>query len=129
MANTFHLRLDLDKQSPMQVVRIRQGDRDGTTIRADLYDHGTAYTIPQAMKGIYFVMRLPDGEHYYRKATDGGGTTYVTVTIDEVEAGSVTGSTALAYFQLVTNDSARLSTSSFEVVVLPDAMDGAQPTS
>ena len=121
MANTFQLKLDLDKQTALQTVRIRQGDELGTTIRAAIYDHGTLASV---MDGTcYFVMKLPDGEHYYRKsATFTGG--IATVTIDEQEAASVPGRVCNAYFT-IRGTGATFSTAPFVVVILPDALDGA----
>ena len=124
MANTFQLKLDLDKQTSMQVVRIRQGDQSGTTIKAWLYDHGTTYTVPNTAKGVYFQMRLPDGEHYYSKSIDASGAGYVQVTLDEEYAASEAGRVVNAYFKIVVTNSETYSTAPFVVVILPDALEG-----
>ena len=126
--NTFDLRLDLDKLdldkrlTPGQVVRIRQGDHDGTTIRAAIYDHGVAVT--EAPDACHIAMRLPDGSHYYRKAATWADGT-ATVTIDETQATSAVGRTSLAYFQL-TYGTDLLSTGAFAVVVESDAVGDAE---
>ena len=121
--NQFDLRLDLDKSTnPRQVVRIRQGDEDGTTIAAAIYDHGMAVT--DAPDACHITMRLPDGTHYYRKAATWADGT-ATVTIDEAQAASAVGRTSLAYFQL-TYGTDLLSTGAFAVVVEPDAVGDAE---
>jgi hypothetical protein len=120
--NTFDLRLDLDKgRTPGQVVRIRQGDTDGTTIRATIYDHGTA--LSGTVTACAIVMKLPDGTHYYRKGASWADGT-ATVTIDERQAASVVGRTLLAYFTVTVGDS-QYSTGAFAVVVEPDATANA----
>ena len=121
--NTFDLRLDLDKGAiPGQVVRIRQGDTDGTTIRAAVYDHGAA--LSGTVTACAIVMRLPDGTHYYRKGASWSGGT-ATVTIDERQAAGAVGRTLLAYFTL-TVGTAQYSTGAFAVVVEPDAVGDAE---
>ena len=121
--NTFNLRLDLDKgATPGQVVRLRQGDHDGTVIAATIYDHGAA--LSDTVTACAIVMKLPDGTHYYRKgATWAGGT--ATVTIDERQAAGTVGRTLLAYFTL-TVGTAQYSTGAFAVVVEPDAVGDAE---
>jgi hypothetical protein len=119
--NTFNLTLDLNKSRAANPVRIRQGDVQGTTITALILDHGatadlTGYTAQ-------FVMDLPDGTHYYRKAASISGNT-VTVIIDETQAASVTGRTTLAYVQLLRGSTVKASTGCVTVEVLPDALDG-----
>lgn len=122
--NTFNIVLDLDKSIPRKppTVRIRQGDEDGTTISAEIFDHGTA--LSATVSACHFVMRLPNGTNYYRKAaTYSGGV--ATVLVDETQAASVTGTTALAYFQL-TVGTAICSTGAFTVFVEPDAVGDAE---
>lgn len=121
--NQFDLRLDLDKgMTPGQVVRIRQGDEGGTTIAAAIYDHGMAVT--DAPDACHIAIRLPDGNHYYRKAATWADGT-ATVTIDETQAASAVGRTSLAYFQL-TYGTDLLSTGAFAVIVEPDAVGDAE---
>lgn len=123
--NTFNLALDLDKSvsrtSP--VVRLRQGDHDGTTITASVYDHGSAASLTGATA--YFEMLLPDNAHYYRKAATASGGS-VSVTVDETEAASVVGRACNAYFTFTIGGST-YSTAPFTVVVLPDALADAVP--
>ena len=122
--NTFQLRLDLDKSTVIQVVTIRQGDTDGTTIVATIYDHGELADL-SGMDGAELEFTLPDGTHYYRKAATIGGST-LTVLVDETQAASVPGRACNAYFSLTDGES-EYSTASFIVQVLRDATDGATP--
>lgn len=121
--NTFNLRLDLDKAPTLPLwVTIRQGDKNGTTISASIYDHGTL------LAGSYnarIAFRLPDDEHYYRKdATFSSGV--ATVTIDETEAASVTGNT-VGYFEILSGSTVIASTASFGIHVLQSATEGMTP--
>ena len=119
--NTFNITLDLSKSRNVNPIRIRQGDLNGTEISALIYDHGA----PADLTGLVarFVMELPDGEHYYRKGATISGST-VTVTINEVQAASVTGRTTRAYFQFLQGSAVRASTGDVIVDVLPDALEG-----
>lgn len=119
--NTFNVTLDLNKGKVTTPIRIRQGDLDGTTIHALILDHGASVDLTGLTAA--FVMELPGGEHYYRKtATVGDGT--VDVTINEVQAASVTGRTTRAYFQFYEGSTMRASTGSMVVEILPDALEG-----
>lgn len=119
--NTFNITLDLNKGKVTTPIRIRQGDLDGTTIHALILDHGASVDLTGLTAA--FVMELPGGEHYYRKtATVGEGT--VDVTINEVQAASVTGRTTRAYFQFFEGSTKRASTGSVTVDILPDALEG-----
>lgn len=122
--NTFQLRLDLDKATVIQVVTIRQGDADGTTIVATVYDHGALADL-SGMDGAALEFTLPDGTHYYRKAATISGST-LTVLVDETQAASVPGRACNAYFSLTDGES-EYSTASFVVAVLRDATDGTLP--
>lgn len=125
--NTYHLDLDLRKgplyslsslTSDYGGVTLRQGDKQGCTIIADLYDHGDRFT--QAGLTAFFVMDLPDHAHYYRApATYSAGT--VTVEVDETYAASVPGATDNAYFELLDGSTVIASTQSFRVTILRDA--------
>ena len=123
MANTFNISLDVSKPSGVRpVVIMRQADHLGTTISATLFDHGAAYN--PSSPTVAFIMELPDGEHYYRKtATFSNGV--ATVAVDESQAASVPGVTHNAYFE-ITVGSNKLSTESFDVVILKSALDGTE---
>ena len=126
--NTYNLKLDLNKGPTYNVgmaysgITLRQGDKRGCTVVAELYDHGTRFT--EAGYTAYFVMGLPDREHYYREAaTYSAGT--ATIIIDESLAASVAGDT-IAYFEL-TKGGATYSTQGIKVSVLKDARADKTP--
>ena len=121
--NTFDLTLDLSKQVSMEPLRIRQGDKSGTTVRATVYDHG------ELVSGSYtarIAMRHPGtGATYYRETgTFSNGV--ATFTIDEQYAATVTGRTT-GYVQLLQGSTVIASTADFPVVILRDATEGAVP--
>ena len=122
--NEYALTLDLAKakQRQQQTIFVRQGDRNATTIVATVTDHGVAASTSGLTAR--FQMRLPDGTHYYRKAASLSGNV-ATVTLDEAQAASAVGRTAVAYFQLLQGTTVVASTESFTVVVLPDALADA----
>jgi len=126
--NTYQLKLDLNKGPTYSVgaaysgITLRQGDKRGCTVVAELYDHGTRFT--ESGYTAYFVMGLPDREHYYREAaTYNAGT--ATITINEALAASVAGDT-IAYFELTRGD-AIYSTQGIKVSVLKDARADKTP--
>lgn len=122
--NTFTIRLDLAKGTITEPVRLRQGDKNGTTIVAEIYDHGQR--LSDTGLSAYVVIPNPDKEHYYRKAgTYTTGT--VTVTINEAEAATVAGIVDNAYIELVRGSTLIATTQSFPVIIQPSAMDGAEP--
>lgn len=119
--NIFDITLDVDKRSNKESVNLRQGDINGTTIRATLRDHdvpmeGGDYT---AM----FCMTLPDRKTFYHdNATYENGV--VSVVVQEQYAAAVPGSTNNAYFELYDGEELKYTTASFMVRVKPSAMDG-----
>ena len=122
--NTFNLNLDLDKRGGVaQWVTLRQGDHNGTELRATIYDHGTqaggGYTCRVSI-------RLPGaGDEYYREtATYTNGV--AVVTVDEEYAAAIVGVTE-GYFELLQGDAVIASTESFGVRILRSAQDGAVP--
>lgn len=122
--NTFNLSLDLDKRAGVtQWVTLRQGDHNGTQLRATIYDHGTqaggGYTCRVSI-------RLPgEGNEYYREtATYTNGV--AVVTVDEEYAAAIVGVTE-GYFELLQGDAVIASTESFGVRILRSAQDGAVP--
>lgn len=121
--NTFDLSLDLSKSRNVNPIRLRQGDLNGTTIRALVFDHGALADLGGTTAR--WVMRLPGGEEYYRKsATVDATASTVTVEVDETQAASVTGR-CRGYFQLLQGGSVIASTGDVLVEVLPDALEGA----
>lgn len=123
--NTFDLRLDLDKSSAIQVVTLRQGDVDGTTVSATVYDHGALADL-SGISSAYIEFALPDGTHYYRGSASVSGSV-VAALVDESQAASVPGRACNAYFSLVDATTGNeYSTSSFVVAVLASAVDGME---
>ena len=122
--NTFEIRLDLDKSTCVQVVTIRQGDVDGTTVSATVYDHGALADL-SGISSAYIEFALPDGTHYYRGSASVSGSV-VTALVDESQAASVPGRACNAYFSL-SDGTHEYSTASFVVAVLRNATDGMEP--
>lgn len=123
--NVQSITLDLSKrQIPTQIVRIGQGDNDGTTIQAKILDNGTVTSLSGFSAS--FEMRLPDGESYVRdvNCTVNGST--VTYVVDEEHCCAVDGYTDEAYFSLIKNG-VTYSTSRFRVKIERSAHDGATP--
>lgn len=128
--NTYNIKLDLKKEplyslgtlgGESGVVTLRQGDKQGCRINADLYDHGERFK--QTGLTAFFVMDLPDHAHYYHApATYSDGT--VSVIVDESYAASVPGNTDNAYFELLQGSTVIASTQSFRVRILKDARGG-----
>lgn len=117
--NVQRLTLDLDKSSvPRGRVTIAQCDHDGTTVEAEIYDNGIA--LSTSGLSAYLVMRLPDGRHYYRVPATLDGHV-ATALVDEAYAATATGTTEIAYFELVGSGGVVYSTSRFGVRVLPSA--------
>lgn len=117
--NTQRLTLDLNKSSvPRGRVTIAQCDHDGTTVEAEIYDNGVA--VDTSGLSAYLVMRLPDGRHYYRVPATLDGHV-ATALMDEAYAATATGTTEIAYFELVGSGGVVYSTSRFGVRVLPSA--------
>lgn len=119
--NTFDLSLDLDKRAGVtQWVTMRQGDHDGTQLRATIYDHGTQ------VSGSYTCrvsIRKPTDNEYYRETCSFSGGVAI-VTIDEQYAASEVGIT-YGYFELLQGTAVIASTESFGVRILQSAIDGA----
>ena len=115
--NTFNLNLDLDKRFDNAPVRMRQGDKSGTTIRAAIYDHG------ELLSGnftVRYVQAIVGHDHRYYRETGVLANGIATVTVDETYAAAVAGST-FGYFQILQGSAVIASTQSFAVHVLPDA--------
>lgn len=118
--NVFEITLDVDKRSNKESVNLRQGDINGTTIRATLRDHdvpleGGDYTGA-------FCMTLPDRKTYYWNEADYADGV-VSVVVDERIAASVPGSTNNAYFELYDGEELKYTTASFMVRIKPAASE------
>ena len=121
--NAQTLNLDLAKQAGHQQVVIAQGDVAGTTIIANIYDNGTK--LAETGVTAYFLMALPDGEHYVRDDAEYSNGT-ITYVADESRVAAVDGYTDNAYFELH-KGSDIATTERFAVIVVPCAYDGMEP--
>ena len=122
--NTHTLELDLSKDGlGAGLVRVGQGDKHGTTIKALIYDGGAE----AALTGFtaYLEVLLPDKRHYYRAAAAISGNAAM-VTVDESKLCSVSGYTDEAYFAFE-KDGVRYSTERFAVEILRCVTEGQQP--
>lgn len=122
--NTHTLELDFSKDGlGAGLVRVGQGDKHGTTIKALIYDGGAE----AALTGFtaYLEVLLPDKRHYYRAAAAVSGNA-ATVTVDENKLCSVAGYTDEAYFAFE-KDGVRYSTERFAVEILRCVTEGQQP--
>lgn len=119
--NIFEITLDVDKRSNKESVNLRQGDINGTTIKATLRDHdvpmeGGDYTAA-------FCMTLPDRKTYYwTNATYENGV--VSVVVDERVAAAIPGATNNAYFELYDGEELKYTTASFVVRIKASVMEG-----
>ena len=121
--NTQSITLDVSKKPAiMPILRIGQGDKNGTTIQATIYDNGS----PLSLSGysVRFEMRLPDGTSYYQSPSGTISGNVATIPIDETYAGAVDGVAKIAYI-VVYNNSVVCSTSRVNVIVLESAEEGA----
>lgn len=121
--NTQSITLDVSKQTGMMpVIRIGQGDKNGTTIEATIYDNGSPLSLPGY--SVRFEMRLPDGTSYYQSPNGTVSGNVATIPIDETYAGAVDGITKIAYI-VVCSSTVECSTNRINVVVLESAEEGA----
>ena len=122
--NVQTIQLDVTKApSTLPVIRLRQGDRNGTTVRAELYDDGEPLQL--AGYDVKFCMRVPEDWGYYE--VDGYATGNVaTFLIDETYAAGNSGKTDTAYVEVLDGEDVIYSTGNVHVVVLPSATEGGQ---
>lgn len=122
--NTHTLELDLSKDGlGAGLVRVGQGDKAGTTIKAYIYDGGAE----AALSGYagYLEVLLPNKRNYYRAAATVSGNV-ATITVDETKLCSVAGYTDEAYFAFE-KGGVRYSTERFAIEILRCATDGQKP--
>lgn len=122
--NTQTIELDLSKDGlGTNLVRVGQGDKGGTTLRALIYDGGAE----AALTGFtgYLEVLLPNKANYYRAAATISGNA-ATVTVDESKLCSIPGYTDEAYFAFEKNG-VRYSTERFAIEILKCATAGQQP--
>lgn len=122
--NTHTLELDLSKDGlGAGLVRVGQGDKSGTTIKALIFDGGGEVSLSGYTA--YLEVLLPNKRNYYRAAATVSGNA-ATVTVDENKLCSVAGYTDEAYFAIEKNG-VRYSTERFAIEVLRCATEGQQP--
>lgn len=122
--NTHTLELDLSKDGlGAGLVRVGQGDKHGTTIKALIYDGGAE----AALTGFtaYLEVLLPNKRNYYRAAAAISGNA-ATVTVGENKLCSVAGYTDEAYFAFE-KDGVRYSTERFAIEILRCVTEGQKP--
>lgn len=124
--NTQVIELDLDKKGFSETcIRLAQGEQNGTSINAIIYDNGSAPDISLDGYKAFFVARLPDKVHYFKdQATISGKTLYYVCK--EKQLTGVPGYTDEAYFEL-SNGIDTVQTERFALDILRDARDGCAP--
>lgn len=124
--NTQTLRLDTSKAqaASRQVVTLRQGDQNGTTLVCYITNHSQAFDLTGLDATL--VMRAPGGEAYseFEGAVDGNVATFL---VDETYAAAVLGASDVNYVRIDDDDGTIASTSSFTVIVVAEGTDGVTP--
>ncbi len=109
--NTQRIQLDISKRPCIApVVRLRQGDRNGTILAVDVTDNGEAADLSGLDATL--LATLPDGSMYQAAGTVSGST--ATFQIDETDMPS--GTAKLAYVEL-SDDGATYSTQGFTLTI------------
>ena len=122
--NTQTLELDVDKRGCSgNCIRIAQGERGGTPIKALVYDNGGEFSLSGFTA--YLVARLPDGIHYYKGGATVSGNA-VTHVCEEDKLASVPGYTDEVYFEF-SKGSQTVQTERFALDILRDAREGKAP--
>lgn len=103
-------------------VYIGQDDSNATTLVASIFDGAMPFDLDGY--GVRFCMRLPDSIHYYSVAGTSEGNV-ATFEIDEAYAGTVHGTTDVAYVEISDGEDVIASTSRMCVIVLRGARSGA----
>lgn len=135
--NTWNVALDVNKRATATApIVLSQGDKRSTQIVAKITDHGSDITTSGLTAR--FVMRLPDGRHFYRSGETTDGTTNpscswnlststATVTLLDEKAASAVGTTHECYFELLSGSTVVHSTGRFTIRVLRSATAGFNP--
>ena len=117
--------LDISKQPTPQQVRLGQGDANATTLIVSVFDDGVPYSLDSY--SVRLEMRLPDSDTYY--STNGTRSGNVaTFEIDETYAATSFGFNGFGYVDILSGDTVICSTSRFQLVVLENAQEGADPS-
>lgn len=117
--------LDISKQPTPQQVRLGQGDANATQLVVSVFDDGIAYSLNSY--SVRLEMRLPNSDTYY--SVDGTRSGNVaTFDIDETYAATSYGFDGFGYVDILSGDTVICSTSRFQLVVLQNAQEGADPS-
>ena len=120
-----YISLDISKQPTPQQVRLGQGDANATQLVVSVYDEGIAYSLDSY--SVRLEMRLPNSDNYY--SVDGTRSGNVaTFNIDETYAATSYGFDGFGYVNILSGDTVICSTSRFQLVVLQNAQEGADPS-
>lgn len=118
------VRLDVSKNLAPPTIYLGQGDKNGETIKVEITDNGVAF--PLTNYSVRFCMRLPHrGGSYEVDGTKSGNV--ATFNIDETYAAAVSGTTDVAFVQILSGDTVIASTSRAIVVVRSAHTDGVDP--
>jgi len=122
--NEQRFTLDVSKEpAVLPVLYLGQGDKNGTTLVAELYDNGTALSASGYTPS--FEMRLPGGKAYYKADGTLSGNV-ATIPIDETYAAAVAGRACTAYVSLKSGGNV-VSTTRMTVAVLESATNDVNP--
>lgn len=120
-----YISLDISKQPTPQQVRLGQGDANATQLVVSVYDEGIAYDLTGY--SVRLETRLPNSDTYY--SVDGTRSGNVaTFDIDETYAATSYGFDGFGYVDILSGDTVICSTSRFQLVVLQNAQEGADPS-
>ena len=123
--NIQSVSLDISKRPAIvQTLYLGQGDKNGTTLNASIYENGLAFSLTG--KSAKFAMRSPKGAGYYEVDGTVSGNV-ATFAIDETYAATVAGTTDCAYVEILEGDTIIASTNRFRVVVLESATENTDP--
>ena len=115
--NEQRMALDVSKRpATAPVVRIRQGDRNGTVIDVAITDNGQPLDLTGL--GATLAVKLPDGALYEVDGDVSGS--IAAFEIDETEAAAAIGISELAYVEVTGTDMV-CSTQAFTLEILPAA--------
>ena len=122
--NEQRFTLDVSKEpAVLPVLYLGQGDKNGTTLVAELYDNGVALSASGYVPS--FEMRLPGGKAYYKVDGTLSGNV-ATIPIDETYAAAVAGRACTAYVSLKSGSNV-VSTTRMNVAVLESATNDVNP--
>lgn len=117
--------LDISKQPTPQQVRLGQGDANATQLIVSVFDDGEVYSLDDY--SVRLAMRLPNSDNYYEAQGTAAGNV-ATFEIDETYAATSYGIDGFGYVDVLDGETVICSTSRFQLVVLRDAQDGADPS-